>query len=509
MDQEIIEREPKRIRIEHSTPTSNDSTSQKSPQLVQLNSSSPHSDSLTPNSNCNDVMEKLQQGSDMIIDSTTSPPQACITTSSRTPQTSAEEKGSSPIEQDSDNLKSIAYLKKENEKKDNIIKDLVKKLHDSMDTIKMQSDQIKELQVRLQVQAAPTSTTSPTSPLRLSGEHQIAVPNHTSPPVAQPEPSPRPLAILAEESAQMLNSLVEMKIIQQPPSQAIYQRILRPFPQVSVFGVHNLKTANTLFVEVSLLKDERTSSGSTGKLQAVTSNKNESALDGDKKNMLIGGQLVARSEITKLTDPLIVTFRKLKILTTTMQQGGSYFLLKFVLKQYIDNVFQTVAGVKAVLSDPIEVFSHTLYLKNRSPRSSSEGIKFNLKSESADGIKFNVKSESTEGFKFNFQSSDSTSLANSNNNYNGNNNNNNNSTNSLIQMATTILNSSTAVNPPNSPSNDSPSKQLASETNPLTTLANTTVMTNPLPVAPTMDSTSAVNHNQPQSLVSSTATIVN
>ena len=101
--------------------------------------------------------------------------------------------------------------------------------------------------------------------------------------------------------------------------------------------------ANSLFVEVNLLvQDDQAHSlypnmPNYGKLSG--------SLDGEKKNLMIGGQLVQRSESGSSSDTLIVVFRKLKILTTTAQQGGSFFLLKFTLKRYIDNQFEPVPNV--------------------------------------------------------------------------------------------------------------------------------------------------------------------
>ena len=47
-------------------------------------------------------------------------------------------------------------------------------------------------------------------------------------------------------------------------------------------------------------------------------------------------------------------------------------MLRFSLKRYVDNVFEPVGGVQSVISTPIEVFSHTLYLKGRPSSSPKE-----------------------------------------------------------------------------------------------------------------------------------------
>jgi hypothetical protein len=178
------------------------------------------------------------------------------------------------------------------------------------------------------------------------------------------------------------NSL-ELRVLQHPPNQAVYQRILRPFPTVAVMGVSSLGQANNLFVEVSLLKQDEHDAQAF--YQGMYACKPNSPLE-EKKN-LIGGQLVQRSEAGSSPDSLVVVFRKLKILTTTAQQGGAFFLLKFVLKRYVDNQFETVPNVTCAISDPIEVFSHTLYLKGRpktnspSPRTSKRNAARVVKSE--------------------------------------------------------------------------------------------------------------------------------
>lgn len=60
---------------------------------------------------------------------------------------------------------------------------------------------------------------------------------------------------------------------------------------------------------------------------------------------------------------LFTAFKKLKILATSQQQGTT-FRIMFQLKRYEESVFHTIPGV-AVLSNPIEVYSHTYYLPNK------------------------------------------------------------------------------------------------------------------------------------------------
>lgn len=65
----------------------------------------------------------------------------------------------------------------------------------------------------------------------------------------------------------------------------------------------------------------------------------------------------------RLTNSVFATFKKLKIMSTS-QQVGTKFRIKFALKIYRDNAFENVPDCVAI-SDPIEVFSHTLYLSRQ------------------------------------------------------------------------------------------------------------------------------------------------
>lgn len=147
-----------------------------------------------------------------------------------------------------------------------------------------------------------------------------------------------------------------MEILQHPPSQAVYQRILKPFPTVAIVGVDSKQAAN-FFVEVNLLKNK---ADDGAEYQYVPLNP---AHTGNKKDKnLLEGQLVQRSE--QGSEGLVVVFRKLKVLTTSAQQGA-LFVLKFSLKRYVDNILEPVPGVPPIYSTPVEVFSHSSYLKGR------------------------------------------------------------------------------------------------------------------------------------------------
>eukprot|EP01114_Cavostelium_apophysatum_P008808 TRINITY_DN2163_c0_g1_i1.p1 TRINITY_DN2163_c0_g1~~TRINITY_DN2163_c0_g1_i1.p1 ORF type:complete len:399 (-),score=89.24 TRINITY_DN2163_c0_g1_i1:37-1233(-) len=243
----------------------------------------------------------------------------------------------------------IAALRKSNDDKDIIIKDIQTKLKESQAIIDMQNNTIKDLQKKLADVEKRSSLTN-------SGH-------------GEPEGSPMSeLAIMASVVADSLPKApspfeghpIELRILRQPPTQAIYQRILRPFPTVGIVFLNpdnQLPAAlkKTLFVEASIMKQRG----------------NEAPVEDEDAKKLIGGQLVGRCEVIPGCEVLSVVFRKLKILTTTMQQRGSFFVLKFVLKNYEGNTLQVIPHVKAVISDPVEVFSHTLYLKGRPGNSNS------------------------------------------------------------------------------------------------------------------------------------------
>jgi hypothetical protein len=74
------------------------------------------------------------------------------------------------------------------------------------------------------------------------------------------------------------------------------------------------------------------------------------------------------TRVERVSNGVFATFKKLKLLSTSQQQG-TLFRLKFVLKKYVGNVFQ-VLPKSCVFSEPIEVFSHTQYLNER-----QDGIK--------------------------------------------------------------------------------------------------------------------------------------
>ena len=134
-------------------------------------------------------------------------------------------------------------------------------------------------------------------------------------------------------------SIYQLRIVRQPPNRTVYQRILKPFPSVMLVGgpsnIEQLTNSN-LFVEATLLRSD-----SEAELPLC--------MEGNR--------------IVRISNGVFATFKKLKILSTSQQQG-TLFRLKFTLKRYIGNVFEQIPSAVAI-TNPIEVFSHTLYLTDK------------------------------------------------------------------------------------------------------------------------------------------------
>jgi hypothetical protein len=139
---------------------------------------------------------------------------------------------------------------------------------------------------------------------------------------------PHPLSLSQSPNFQMGPFVVQLVV--QPPTRVVYQRILKPYPTLHVLGPH--QTVPNLYIEANLLRRD-----TLDELQY---------LDGTTLVRVWNG---------------LATFRKLKI-TSTSQQAGTHFLLRFTLKRYDVAKFIVVPSTPAI-SDPIEVFSHSQYLK--------------------------------------------------------------------------------------------------------------------------------------------------
>eukprot|EP01087_Luapelamoeba_hula_P018213 TRINITY_DN5851_c0_g1_i2.p1 TRINITY_DN5851_c0_g1~~TRINITY_DN5851_c0_g1_i2.p1 ORF type:complete len:567 (+),score=119.79 TRINITY_DN5851_c0_g1_i2:186-1886(+) len=150
----------------------------------------------------------------------------------------------------------------------------------------------------------------------------------------------------------ILPDCFQMSIAVQPPLKTVYQRILKPFPAISLTltttpGVtpeFSESLFDGLFVEATLLRGD----------------------NGVPLPKCIDGNCLVRFEkrSRNWSDGLYAAFKKLKILSTSQQLQGTLLRLKFTLKRYSGNSFATVqVPYCSVISHPIEVFSHTQYLQ--------------------------------------------------------------------------------------------------------------------------------------------------
>jgi hypothetical protein len=152
-----------------------------------------------------------------------------------------------------------------------------------------------------------------------------------------PKDSPQTVSIVPQPIPPSLLPTVQyqLQIAAQPPAKTVYQRILKPFPAIMLLGGSSNDTAN-LFVEATLIRSD-----SETELPLC--------LDGSKTIRISSG--------------IFAVFKKLKILSTSQQQG-TLFRLRFQLRQYSGTKFESVPNAY-VISNPIEVFSHTQYLNEK------------------------------------------------------------------------------------------------------------------------------------------------
>ncbi|KAH3761787.1 calcium-activated BK potassium channel [Pelomyxa schiedti] len=190
----------------------------------------------------------------------------------------------------------------------------------------------------VQVKQRKYSAKSASKPYSRQTPTRSPMPNSdTSKEGSPPSLPPVPLTSSPNMSTQPspLSGKLSLKLSRAPPNQTVYQRILRPHPAVMVVGPADLST-DYLFIAVTLRRSDNDE-----ELPAY--------LEGTKFVMISKG--------------VFAVFNKLKILCTTQQQGAQFYL-RFTLFHYIGEVFFPVQGATA-RSDPIEVFSHTVYLRER------------------------------------------------------------------------------------------------------------------------------------------------
>eukprot|EP01089_Gocevia_fonbrunei_P007670 TRINITY_DN188_c0_g1_i2.p1 TRINITY_DN188_c0_g1~~TRINITY_DN188_c0_g1_i2.p1 ORF type:complete len:487 (+),score=64.81 TRINITY_DN188_c0_g1_i2:436-1896(+) len=147
-------------------------------------------------------------------------------------------------------------------------------------------------------------------------------------------PSPEAVPSKAIVAALPPQPKFKIRIARQPPAKTVYQRILKPFPSIMLESGHDAES--NLFIEAELLRSD-------------TDAELHQCLDGVK--------------IVRISDGTFACFKRLKILSTSQQQG-TLFRLRFTLKRYQGTSFEGVDGC-SIISNPIEVFSHTQYLNDK------------------------------------------------------------------------------------------------------------------------------------------------
>jgi hypothetical protein len=129
-----------------------------------------------------------------------------------------------------------------------------------------------------------------------------------------------------------------------PVANSVYHKLLKPFPTVTVEGVADLRKC---FVSAELFKAE--GGGRPPREQLPY-------LEGDR--------------VIEVKDRAAV-FRKLKINTTTTSVG-TCFVLRFQLLRKVDSANTVIVPEAVCYSGPLNIFSHSSYLKDSKPVKSKE-----------------------------------------------------------------------------------------------------------------------------------------
>lgn len=156
----------------------------------------------------------------------------------------------------------------------------------------------------------------------------------TTPSAVASAPTTAPVSdtVLAVENV----GLLRLRIAKQPGLKTVYHKILKPFPTVEVMlGESSKEKLDNFLVQAEVCKK--------GDAQTLP------YLDGDRT--------------VAIKDGRFAVFRKLKIGQTSSSIGGHPFQLKFSLLRNMKGGKAAPVVGSAVYSDPIEVFSHTSYLK--------------------------------------------------------------------------------------------------------------------------------------------------
>jgi ankyrin repeat protein len=123
-----------------------------------------------------------------------------------------------------------------------------------------------------------------------------------------------------------------LRIIEQPPEKSVYKRNLKPNPTIQLVEDDTNMESNLYIAPVLIRCD---------------------TLE-EKPKLMTGNKPV------KVAPGRVVTFRRLKITSTSHQQGESLFAIKFELRRYHGNEYEILDFVQ---SNPICVLSHSTQLK--------------------------------------------------------------------------------------------------------------------------------------------------
>jgi len=126
---------------------------------------------------------------------------------------------------------------------------------------------------------------------------------------------------------------LSLQIVEQVPSQSVYKRNLKPNPMVMVVGDTSLNDGRLFIVPVLMRCDTLT----------------------EEPKFLSGNSPV------QITIGRVLTFKKLKVLTTSHQQQETLFLVKFELRRYLSE--EQYEMLDSVHSSPICVVSHSTQMK--------------------------------------------------------------------------------------------------------------------------------------------------
>lgn len=147
---------------------------------------------------------------------------------------------------------------------------------------------------------------NPTTPPDEIFGNELLVPAPLSPPQPYTPPPPSNISNIGVVVPHASTTEPSLRIAKQPPNQTVYQRILKPPPSVMLVGPGvQSGTVSNYFVETTLVRSD-----SDVELGAC--------IDGNK--------------VERVSNGVFAVFKKLKILSTTQQQG-TLFRLKFVLKK--------------------------------------------------------------------------------------------------------------------------------------------------------------------------------